>query len=105
MITGNRNVNLNLLKVFDAVMSERNITCAAARLCVSQPAISSAPNSLRALYGGELFMRTPKGVAPTAKAREIAGPIRDSLKLVEGHRPALPAGITGPPDGRVVCCR
>ena len=84
MIAGNRNVNLNLLKVFDAVMSERNITRAAARLCVSQPAISNALSSLRALYGDELFIRTPKGVAPTAKAQEIAGPIRDSLKLVDG---------------------
>ena len=78
-----RNVNLNLLKVFDAVMRERNITRAAERLCVSQPAISNALGSLRALYGDELFIRTPKGVAPTAKALEIADPIRDSLKLVD----------------------
>ena len=82
MTVSNRNINLNLLKVFDAVMRERNITRAAARLCVSQPAISNALSSLRALYGDELFIRTPKGVAPTAKAQEIAGPIRDSLKLV-----------------------
>ena len=79
-----RNVNLNLLKVFDAVMRERNITRAAERLCVSQPAISNALGSLRALYGDELFIRTPKGVAPTAKALEIADPIRESLKLVDG---------------------
>ena len=79
-----RNVNLNLLKVFDAVMDERNITRAAARLCVSQPAISNALSSLRALYGDELFIRTSKGVAPTAKALEIAGPIRESLNLVDG---------------------
>ena len=78
-----RNVNLNLLKVFDAVMRERNITRAAARLCVSQPAISNALSSLRALYADELFIRTPKGVAPTAKALEIAGPIRESLQLVD----------------------
>ena len=78
-----RNVNLNLLKVFDAVMRERNITRAAERLCVSQPAISNALASLRALYVDELFIRTPKGVAPTAKALEIADPIRASLKLVD----------------------
>lgn len=78
-----RNVNLNLLKVFDAVMRERNITRAAERLCVSQPAISNALGSLRALYGDELFIRTPKGVAPTARALEIADPIRESLKLVD----------------------
>lgn len=84
MSASNRNVNLNLLKVFDAVMRERNITRAAARLCVSQPAISNALSSLRALYGDELFIRTPKGVAPTAKALEIADPIRESLKLVDG---------------------
>ncbi len=84
MTASNRNVNLNLLKVFDAVMRERNITRAAARLCVSQPAISNAISNLRALYGDELFIRTPKGVAPTAKALEIADPIRESLKLVDG---------------------
>ena len=75
MTSNIRNVNLNLLKVFDAVMEERSITRAATRLCVSQPAISNALSSLRALYGNELFIRTTKGVAPTAKALEIAGSI------------------------------
>lgn len=82
MTSNIRNVNLNLLKVFDAVMEERSITRAAARLCVSQPAISNALSSLRALYGNELFIRTSKGVAPTAKALEIAGSIQESLQLV-----------------------
>ena len=83
MTSNIRNVNLNLLKVFDAVMKERNITRAAARLCVSQPAISNALSNLRALYGDELFIRTTKGVAPTAKAQEIVIPIRESLQLVD----------------------
>jgi len=79
-----RNIDLNLLKVFDAVMTEGNITRAAARLCVSQPAISNALSRLRALHEDELFIRTGRGVAPTPKAQEIAGPIREALRLVEG---------------------
>jgi DNA-binding transcriptional LysR family regulator len=84
MSTRIRNVDLNLLKVFDAVMTELNITRAAARLCVSQPAIRNALARLRALHEDELFVRGAKGVTPTAKAKEIAGQIREALQLIEG---------------------
>ena len=82
MPTNIRNVDLNLLKVFDAIMEEHSISRAAVRLSVSQPAISNALNRLRVLYEDELFIRTAKGVAPTPKANEIAGIIRESLNNV-----------------------
>lgn len=78
-----RNVDLNLLKVFDAVMSERNITRAAERLCVSQPAVSNALSRLRELHEDPLFIGNAKGVTPTGKAQEIAGAIREALMLIE----------------------
>ncbi len=77
-----RNVDLNLLKVFEAIMEERNISRAAERLFVSQPAISMALARLRTLYADELFLRTAKGVAPTPKAFEIAEPVHEAIRKI-----------------------
>ncbi len=82
MMRNLRNVDLNLLKVFDAIMEERNISRAAERLSVSQPAISMALGRLRTLYEDELFLRTAKGVAPTPKAYELEGTVREAISLI-----------------------
>src|ERR1700722_5928174 len=74
-----RTVDLNLLVVFDALMAERNVTRAAERNGLSQPAVSKALNRLRYLFDDPLFIRRDRGMEPTARARELAGPIHGAL--------------------------
>jgi DNA-binding transcriptional LysR family regulator len=74
-----RSVDLNLLVVFDALMAERNVTRAAERNGLSQPAVSKALNRLRYLFDDPLFVRRDRGMEPTARARELAGPIHGAL--------------------------
>jgi DNA-binding transcriptional LysR family regulator len=74
-----RSVDLNLLVVFDALMVERNVTRAAERNGLSQPAVSKALNRLRGLFDDPLFVRRDHGMQPTARALELAGPIHGAL--------------------------
>lgn len=74
-----RTVDLNLLVVFDALMAERNVTRAAVRNGLSQPAVSKALNRLRFLFDDPLFVRHDRAMEPTARARELAGPIHGAL--------------------------
>jgi len=77
-----RNVDLNLLTVFDAVIRDGNLTRAAERIGMSQPAMSAALGRLRLLFGDELFTRTGHGMKPTPRALQFAGPVRQILDLV-----------------------
>jgi DNA-binding transcriptional LysR family regulator len=77
-------VDLNLLVVFDAVMTERHVTRAAARLGLTQPSVSNALNRLRDVTGDELFLKVPGGVSPTPKAAELWAPIRSGLAQIRG---------------------
>jgi DNA-binding transcriptional LysR family regulator len=79
-----RSVDLNLLVVFDALIAERNVTRVAARNGMSQPAVSKALNRLRCLFDDPLFVRRDRGVEPTARALELAGPIRGALTDIAG---------------------
>jgi DNA-binding transcriptional LysR family regulator len=76
-------IDLNLLAAFDALMSERNVTRAAARVRVSQPAMSAALSRLRKLFGDPLFLRSAQGLLPTPRARELADPLAQSLRQIE----------------------
>jgi DNA-binding transcriptional LysR family regulator len=76
-------LDLNLLRVFDALMEERNVTRAGARLHLTQSAISHALNRLRFLLGDELFVRGADGMRPTARAAEIGPPLRQALHDME----------------------
>ena len=76
-------IDLNLLRVFDAVLRERGVTTAAARLGLTQPAVSNALARLRAVFGDALFVRTPSGMAPTPFARQLDDPVRQALALIE----------------------
>ncbi len=78
-----QDIDLNLLRVFDAVLVERGVTPAAARLGLTQPAVSNALARLRAVFGDALFVRTPGGMDATAFARELAEPVRQALALLE----------------------
>ena len=76
-------IDLNLLRVFDAVLHEKGVTPAATRLGLTQPAVSNALARLRKLFGDALFVRTPRGVDATPFARELAEPVRQALALLE----------------------
>ena len=76
------NLDLNLLRVFDAVARERHVTRAAERLNLSQPAVSNALSRLRAALGDELFLRRPGGVEPTALAQSLAQPVAEALDRI-----------------------
>jgi len=95
-----RAVDLNLLKAFDALISERAVTRAAGRIGLSQPAMSHALSRLRGLFADDLFVRTQTGMEPTARAREIAPLVSGAIEQIEaalnlgiGFDPAKSAGI------------
>jgi DNA-binding transcriptional LysR family regulator len=77
------NLDLNLLRVFDAVMTELNLTRAADRLATTQPAVSNALKRLRAVVDDDLFIRTAHGVKPTARAEDLRPAIRLALATLE----------------------
>ena len=76
-------LDLNLLRVFDAVMTEQNLTRAASRLAMTQPAVSNAVKRLRDALGDELLIRTAHGVKPTAKADSLWPAVRRALTDLE----------------------
>ena len=75
-------LDLNLLKVFDAVVRQRSVSQAAEQLCMTQPAVSNALNRLRHVFDDALFVRSRSGMEPTPLARSLAQPIKDALVLV-----------------------
>jgi DNA-binding transcriptional LysR family regulator len=99
--------DLNLLVLFETVLEERNVGRAAARLNLSASAVSHGLGRLRQLLNDPLFLRTPKGVVPTARGMELAAPIADILarirNVVSTAEPFDPATSTrrftvGAPD-------
>ena len=88
-------LDLNLLRVFDAVARERHVTRAAQRLHLSQPAVSNALTRLRAALNDELFLRRPGGVEPTELALSLAQPVAEVLdrlrETLASHAPFDPA--------------
>ncbi len=92
-----QDIDLNLLRVFDAVLQERGVTPAAARLGLTQPAVSNALARLRAVFGDALFVRTGAGMDATPFARELAQPVRQALALLESalaHGPGFDPGTS-----------
>ncbi len=90
-----QHLDLNLLRVFDAVARERHVTRAAEKLNLSQPAVSNALSRLRQALNDELFLRRPGGVEPTALALSLAGPVAEVLdrlrQTLAVHQPFDPA--------------
>jgi DNA-binding transcriptional LysR family regulator len=76
-------LDLNLLRVFDAVMTEQNLTRAAGHLAMTQPAVSNAIKRLRESLGDELVIRTAYGVKPTPRAEALWPAVRQSLAALE----------------------
>lgn len=80
-----KTVDLNLLVIFEAIFATKNISRAADRLGMSQPAVSNALARLRELIDDPLFVRAQGGVEPTVKARELIQPVREALGLIGRH--------------------
>lgn len=78
-----RTLDLNLLKAFDALLDERNVTRAAARLALTQPAVSGMLTRLRENFDDPLFVRTQRGIEPTARALELSSAVKRVLSEVE----------------------
>jgi DNA-binding transcriptional LysR family regulator len=94
-----RNINLNLIAVFDAIMVEGSLSAAGEQLGLSQSAVSHALARLRALTGDQLFVRTRKGMRPTAHALSIAGPLQSAVDLCR-QAFAVRNGVPELSDGR-----
>jgi DNA-binding transcriptional LysR family regulator len=72
-------LDLNLLKTFDALFVTRSASRAAEALGVGQPAVSHALGRLRNAIGDPLFIRTAGRMEPTARAQRLAEPVREAL--------------------------
>lgn len=77
-----RSVDLNLLVVLDALLSERHVSRAALRLNMSQPAVSHALARLRVLLEDPLFTRHGGGLSPTVRALELLRPLTEALAQI-----------------------
>ena len=78
-----RTLDLNLLKTLDALLDERSVTRAAARLALTQPAVSGMLNRLRDYFDDPLFIRAPHGMVPTTRAEALAAPVKRILADID----------------------
>jgi DNA-binding transcriptional LysR family regulator len=83
-----RSLDVAMLRTFDALMRERSVSRAAARLFLSQPAVSASLGRLREVFDDPLFRRTGHGVTPTPRALAMAAQVEKLL----GELSALVAG-------------
>ncbi|ASU40089.1 LysR family transcriptional regulator [Herbaspirillum sp. meg3] len=74
-----KDIDLNLLVVFQEVFQDRQISSVARRLNLSQPAVSNALARLRRTFGDALFVRTAQGMQPTPFAQQLAEPVASAL--------------------------
>ncbi len=85
-------LDLNLLVALRALLVERHVTRAAARVGLSQPAMSHALSRLRDLLGDPLLVRTPSGMRPTPRAEAMTAPLERALEDI-GRLIASPAAF------------
>ncbi|WP_262368460.1 LysR family transcriptional regulator [Marinomonas sp. IMCC 4694] len=76
-------IDLNLLYIFQVLIEELNVTKAATRLNVSQPAVSRSLSRLRDVFDDPLFIRTSHGLSATAKTQSLSSMLSDTLKGLE----------------------
>ena len=77
-----RRLDLNLLVTLEALLIEQNVTRAAARLHLSQPAVSAQLSRLRDVFNDPLLIPAQRGMTPTVKALELLVPLRQALDQV-----------------------
>jgi DNA-binding transcriptional LysR family regulator len=78
-----RTLDLNLLRVFNEVMTERSLTRAASKLSLTQPAVSNALRRLREVLGDDLLRRSGQGMEPTPRALALWPTVQDSLRQLQ----------------------
>ena len=94
MLDALRRLDLNLLLTLDVLLEERNVTRAAERLHLSQPAVSVQLGRLRDLLGDPLLLPGPRGMRPTARADAVRAPLRQALEALQ--QALAPAGPFDP---------
>jgi DNA-binding transcriptional LysR family regulator len=98
MSTSLDQIDLRLLRIFDAMHANRHVTRAAEEIGLSQPTISIGLGKLRRQFGDPLFVRTSGGMLPTSRADALVGPIRDVLhslrRVCEVEAPFDPKSAT-----------
>jgi DNA-binding transcriptional LysR family regulator len=75
--------NLNLFVAFDALVTHHSVSRAARHVGITQSAMSHSLRQLRGLFEDPLFLRSSHGIVPTPRARELAQPVREALRLLE----------------------
>ncbi len=93
-------IDLNLLVVLDALLTERNVTRAAKRVGLSQSATSHALSRLRALFDDPLLVRGLGAMVPTPRAEALHAPVRDALSQLAtaiGHSPRFDPKVSRRP--------
>ncbi|MFP3613156.1 LysR family transcriptional regulator [Paraburkholderia sp. SIMBA_050] len=90
-----RQLDLNLLELFEVVYRTRNLTLAGSCLGLTQPAVSRGLARLREMYGDALFVRQQRGVAPTPFADSLAVQVAQALEIVRStiRRPSFAPGL------------
>ena len=78
-----RDIDLNLLLVFEEVYKDRRVSQAAEDLDLSQPAVSAAMNRLRNILGEDLFVRSSRGMLPTPFAEKLHLEVAGSLHRIQ----------------------
>lgn len=91
-------LDLNLLKVLDALLEERHVSRAAKRVGLSQPALSNALGRLRGVFEDPLFTRSGQGMVPTPRALQLSGPVRSAMRQI---REALEGPVAFDPHASV----
>lgn len=84
-------LDLNLLVALDALLTEKSVSLAADRLCLSQSATSSALGRLREYFGDELLMVKGRHMILTARAEELIEPVRAVLEQIRSTIAIAPA--------------
>lgn len=79
-----RDVDLNLLVVFNQLLIDKRVSTVADTLGLTQPAVSNALKRLRAVMKDELFLRTSRGMEPTPLAQQMAEPVAYALGAIHG---------------------
>ena len=75
-------LDLNLLRIFEALLTHRNVTIAARHVGLSQSAVSNALGRLRSHFHDALFIKTGKGMLPTPRALQAGELVRQALALI-----------------------
>ncbi|QOG21027.1 transcriptional regulator NodD2 [Bradyrhizobium sp. SEMIA] len=78
-----KGLDLNLLVALDALMTERNLSAAARKINLSQPAMSAAVARLRSYFRDELFGMRGRELVPTSRAEGLAAPVREALTHID----------------------